>query len=415
MMILTSLPFVRRRFFEVFHYLHMLFVASMIVCAFYHTGITVPICAALTWGLDLLIRKIYMPLYRYPKYAALRVISDTALELCFPKCIGFDYNPGQYIYICIPEISLFQWHPFSLSSSPEQKIVTLHIRKAGYWTSSLYNIAKTRNEISFLLEGPYGSVGVNLSSNQYKSIMLISGGIGVTPMQALCNQLMYEHGKGTRELNKLSFIWIERDRLVMPKVDAIRRRINPPIMSINDNLEYLGDIEEEEDDDDVYGLVSTLLSVVPACTMTDVQFEQEYPDAGFDDELKDLEHDQFRSCQDSNDNTPDDDSMDQTFLDEAYNKVNQYYGTQKVLDLQVYLTSKDSSQSMISNYPFVHLSRPDIKALFRTMRAEALGRGERYVAVCICAPERLVLLCQKACAKFSDHRLRFDLHNEVFG
>jgi predicted ferric reductase len=415
MMILSAFSFVRRRFFEVFHYLHMVFVASMILCAFYHTGITVPICATLSWGLDLFIRKVYMPLYRYPKYATLRVISDTVLELCFPKSPGFDYNPGQYIYICVPEISLLQWHPFSLSSSPEQKIVTLHIRKAGHWTSSLYEIAKTQNEISILLEGPYGSVGVNLSSDQYKSIMLISGGIGVTPMQALCNQLMFEYRKGIRELNKLSFVWIERDPHIMPKVDVIRRRINSPVLLMNDDIEYGCDLDKPEEE----SLASALLSIIPPCTMTDDQFEQEYPDADSDDELEDFEHNQYLSSLDLNkhnigDDTTDNDTMNQTFLDEAYNEINQFHGPGQPLDLQVYLTSKEASQIMMSNYPFVHHNRPDIQNLFGKMRAEALAKGERCVAVCICAPERLVILCKKACAKFSDHSLQFDLHYEVF-
>ena len=234
--------------------------------------------------------------------------------------------------------------------------------------------------------------------------MLISGGIGVTPMQALCNQLMYEYRKGTRELNKLSFIWIKRDAYVMPKVDVIRRRIHSPDLPMDDDKEYGCDIDTADEEI----LASVLLSIIPPCAMTDDQFEQEYPDADSDDGLKDFEHDQF------NDDTTDDDTMNQTFLDAAYNKINQYHGPGQPLDLQVYLTSKDASQSMMSNYPFVHQNRPDIQLLFRRMRADAVAKGERYVAVCICAPERLVLLCKKACAKFSDRRLRFDLHYEVF-
>jgi predicted ferric reductase len=35
------------------------------------------------------------------------------------------------MYLAIPELSCLQWHPFSLSSSPNQKVVTLHIRKMG--------------------------------------------------------------------------------------------------------------------------------------------------------------------------------------------------------------------------------------------------------------------------------------------
>jgi NADPH oxidase len=176
--IVSALPFIRRKAFEFFYYLHIIFSASMVGCAFYHTGILIPILGALTWGLDLAIRKVGVPCCRYPRKACVRIISASVVEVCFPKAEGFDYNPGQYVYLAVPELSVWQWHPFSLSSSPEQKIVTIHIRKAGSWTSALYELAKKKSQVSILLEGPYGSVGVDLSSDRYKMIMLFSGGIG---------------------------------------------------------------------------------------------------------------------------------------------------------------------------------------------------------------------------------------------
>lgn len=57
--------------------------------------------------------------------------------------------------------------------------VTFHIRKAGSFTSALYKMAKKKQEVSILLEGPYGNLAVDiLSDRKYKRIMLISGGIG---------------------------------------------------------------------------------------------------------------------------------------------------------------------------------------------------------------------------------------------
>ena len=71
-----------------------------------------------------------------------------------------------------------KWHPFSISSSPHQEVVTLHIRIVGYWTNRLYQIAEAGSDINILLEGPYGSLAVDLFSERYKLIMLFSGGIG---------------------------------------------------------------------------------------------------------------------------------------------------------------------------------------------------------------------------------------------
>jgi predicted ferric reductase len=101
------------------------------------------------------------------------------MEISFPKTAEFAYNPGQYIYLAIPEISWLQWHPFSFSSSPNQKVVRLHIRRAGNWTSSLFELAQKQTEVSMLVEGPYGNLSVDIMGDRkYKNIMLISGGIG---------------------------------------------------------------------------------------------------------------------------------------------------------------------------------------------------------------------------------------------
>ena len=62
--------------------------------------------------------------------------------LASPVCVAlqgnFRYKAGQYVFVNIPSLSLFQWHPFSLSSSPYQDTVMVHIRVLGNWTKALY-------------------------------------------------------------------------------------------------------------------------------------------------------------------------------------------------------------------------------------------------------------------------------------
>ena len=155
-MLITSLPKVRLAVFELFYYCHIVFAILMTTCAFYHSGIFVVVLAIVLWGGDLFVRKILMTL-RYPHKASIRNLTDSVVEVRFPKK-DFDYNPGQYIFIAVPEISVFQWHPISISSSPHQHEVTLHIRKRGSWTKALHDLAKSKKSITMLLEGPYGSL-----------------------------------------------------------------------------------------------------------------------------------------------------------------------------------------------------------------------------------------------------------------
>ena len=105
-------------------------------------------------------------------------------------------------------------------------------------------------------------------------------------------------------------------------------------------------------------------------------------------------------------------SSDQSFLDHTFPTSN------SPVDLQVYVTDMDVSEATkqrMSQMPFIHFGRPDIKNLFRQARLQALhSQQQNHIAVCVCAPKRIVQLCRKACAKYSDGRVTFDFHYEVF-
>ena len=46
------------------------------------------------------------------------------------------YKPGQYLFLNCPEISRLEWHPFTISSAPEEDFTSVHIRVVGDWTST---------------------------------------------------------------------------------------------------------------------------------------------------------------------------------------------------------------------------------------------------------------------------------------
>lgn len=33
----------------------------------------------------------------------------------------FDFHPGDYVFVNIPSIAVYEWHPFTISSAPEQE------------------------------------------------------------------------------------------------------------------------------------------------------------------------------------------------------------------------------------------------------------------------------------------------------
>jgi ferredoxin-NADP reductase len=62
-----------------------------------------------------------------------------------------------------------------------------------------------------LLEGPFGSPAVDLLGPRYRVVLLISGGIGITPCQALLNDLVAQAERG-RPMRRLMLVWSVRDK-----------------------------------------------------------------------------------------------------------------------------------------------------------------------------------------------------------
>ena len=60
------------------------------------------------------------------------LLLSTLLPLTTTKTIP---TTGQYIFICCPEVGMFEWHPFTLTSSPYEDFVSIHIRVVGDWTT----------------------------------------------------------------------------------------------------------------------------------------------------------------------------------------------------------------------------------------------------------------------------------------
>jgi len=59
--------------------------------------------------------------------------------LIIKRPAGFNFSPGDWVFIKIPEVARFEWHPFTISSAPEvHDTFHVHIRGVGEWTNRLY-------------------------------------------------------------------------------------------------------------------------------------------------------------------------------------------------------------------------------------------------------------------------------------
>ena len=116
-----------------------------------------------------------------------------------------DYRPGQYVQILCPQISKLQWHPFTLSSGPEEKYLSVHILCQGDWTRSLLNfVQKSKKRLdarphltsypdveqflpTFYVAGPYTTTASSVFD--YETCVLVGAGVGVTPFISILKSL----------------------------------------------------------------------------------------------------------------------------------------------------------------------------------------------------------------------------------
>lgn len=132
----------------------------------------------------------------------------------FERPLGFDYTPGDYVFLRIPAVARHEWHPFTLTSAPENlDHLTVHIRAVGNWTSSLLDRVADRArdglETVVRIDGPYGSATRHIFEAPHA--VAIAAGIGVTPFASILQSLLLEHGPES-PLRKLRFVWLARDQ-----------------------------------------------------------------------------------------------------------------------------------------------------------------------------------------------------------
>jgi len=112
--------------------------------------------------------------------------------------------------LSVPNISKNNYHPFTITSSPQDDHLSLHIRAVGPWTNALYELTDTDMLPNVFIDGPYGDIHDNWQ--QYSTVAFIAGGIGVTPFASILKSVLFRV-KNIKEnfenkLSKIHFYWV---------------------------------------------------------------------------------------------------------------------------------------------------------------------------------------------------------------
>lgn len=235
----SAISKVRRPMFEVFWYTHHLFIIFYIMIIFHG-------CANDCQGSLEAPTFWYWVMAPIPIYIVERILrfvrgkQDTILKLAVahPSKVlelqmqktSFVYKPGQYLFLACPYLAAHEWHPFTITSCPDEDFVSVHIRIVGDWTGALWSMMNPDNTLGIVqenkttaddgssilkIDGPFGAASEDVF--QFETVLLCGAGIGVTPFASILKACRYSierqlSGQAGAPLRKAYFYWISRDR-----------------------------------------------------------------------------------------------------------------------------------------------------------------------------------------------------------
>ncbi|PVD36334.1 hypothetical protein C0Q70_03313 [Pomacea canaliculata] len=271
-MFICSMEFVRRSgCFEVFYWTHKLYIPFYVLNILHATNFWKWIVGpGAIFLIECLIR---LKMFWYARQGDMRIQSVKLLpsgvtQLIITRPSSFNYKPGDYVFLNIPAIAKYEWHPFTISSAPQMSgTFWIHVRSAGHWTRSLYkyfedykssvvdaeegmadnkemyanckkfkasfksfrmgrpgvpltrrntkarrinaSVKRRVREVKVnervYVDGPYGTPSRHIFEAEHA--VLIGSGIGVTPFASILQSIMYRFREA-----EVDFVWINRDQ-----------------------------------------------------------------------------------------------------------------------------------------------------------------------------------------------------------
>ena len=159
-----------------------------------------------------------------------------ALQLEKPRSWKGVVTSGMYAFLNIPTISKVEWHPFTLTSAPDDNYIEFNFKAVGDWTTAVHDLLEAEatdepvskeaasggntvnangyskgvpssvHSIVVKVEGPIGASSQGFSD--YPVVVLVGAGIGATPCISVLKHLLTNPGK----MKRCFFYWTTRDR-----------------------------------------------------------------------------------------------------------------------------------------------------------------------------------------------------------
>ncbi|KAJ6869049.1 hypothetical protein NC651_033966 [Populus alba x Populus x berolinensis] len=265
---ISSLPQIRRRRFEIFYYTHHLYIVFLIFFLF-HAGdrhFYSVFAGIFLFGLDKLLRIVQSRPETCALSARIFRLPGKAIELTLPKDPRLKYTPTSVIYMKIPSISKFQWHPFSITSSSnlDDHTMSVVVKCNGGWTRTFYDVIQAELDsdpgsmscMPVSVEGPYGPASLDFL--RHDSLLMIAGGAGITPFLSILKEIASVNSSRYRFPTQVQLIYVvkkSQDICLLNSVSSLLLNQSSTQLSLKLKV-YV--TQEERSNATVRGLVNDL-------------------------------------------------------------------------------------------------------------------------------------------------------------
>lgn len=224
----ASLPVLRAWMYELFVALHVPVAIVYLGMLFWHcqnylTSWNYLFATAAIWLVSYVIRLFYLN-WTVPwrlswligEEAAVTLLPENAVKVTIPTQKA--WRPGQYVYLRMPGISVFENHPFTIASlcsddfpsdyGEKYRDMTLVFRPFGGFTRKVLNAAVEKGPLKTyraFIDGPYGGMQREMAS--FDNVVLFAGGSGITAIVSQLLDLIKRMRDGKAVTRRVQVVW----------------------------------------------------------------------------------------------------------------------------------------------------------------------------------------------------------------
>ncbi|KAK2596642.1 hypothetical protein QQS21_006263 [Conoideocrella luteorostrata] len=198
---------IRRWWYELFYYLHVvLWMVSIVTLALHQPRLATKVAigtvvAGAMWGLDRIIRLFRLMIHSTNNTATLTPLPNGGTRVTLSK-MPMGAISGKHAFLWIPRIRLFETHPFTIASADPLEFV---IASQVGFTGDLhkYALANPGVPLKASIEGPYGTVP---DPSAFETVVLVAGGSGASFTIGLAHAVLRRITRNTTK--RVVFIWV---------------------------------------------------------------------------------------------------------------------------------------------------------------------------------------------------------------